>query len=109
MSSRPIRGSSPDGLIADHCCIRCRQTLHEGSAFTLGGARHCLQCAVQYRPMLRRSALTALVVGTLLVGINQGPALAAGDIRPGLAWQIVLTYAVPFCVASWGALTNSRS
>ncbi len=58
--------------------------------------------------MLRRSALTALVVGTALVLINQGTALAAGEFRPALVWQIPLTYAVPFCVASWGALGNSR-
>jgi hypothetical protein len=59
--------------------------------------------------MLRRSALTAIVVGTILVVINQGSVLVAGNFHAGLAWQIPLTYAVPFCVASWGALTNSRS
>jgi len=58
--------------------------------------------------MLRRSALTALVVGTALVAINQGAVLLAGQFPPSLTWQIPLTYAVPFCVASWGALSNSR-
>ncbi len=58
--------------------------------------------------MLRRSALTALVVGSVLVAINQGMVLAAGEFRPTLLWQIPLTYAVPFCVASWGALSNGR-
>ncbi len=58
--------------------------------------------------MLRRSALTALAVGTILVAINQGAALAAGDVRSSLLWQVPLTYAVPFFVASWGALSTSK-
>jgi len=59
--------------------------------------------------MLRRSALTALVVGTVLLAINQGTVLLAGQLPASLIWQIPLTYLVPFCVASWGALSNSRS
>jgi hypothetical protein len=59
--------------------------------------------------MLLRSLLTALVVGTILVGINQGTTLAAGDFPASLAWKIPLTYLVPFCVTSWGGLTNSRT
>ena len=58
--------------------------------------------------MLRRSAATGLVVGTVLVAINQGGTLAAGHLGASLLWQIPLTYAVPFCVATWGALSNSR-
>ena len=58
--------------------------------------------------MLRRSLLTALVVGTLLVAINQGNVLLDGRFPDDLWWKIPLTYAVPFCVASWGALINSR-
>jgi hypothetical protein len=59
--------------------------------------------------MLRRSLWTSLVVGTILVAINQGNVLAGGDFPGSLAWKIPLTYLVPFCVASWGALINSRS
>jgi hypothetical protein len=58
--------------------------------------------------MLRRSALTALVVGTVLVAINQGSTLVTGHFRPALEWQIPLTFSVPFLVASWGALGNTR-
>lgn len=64
---------------------------------------------MQYRPVLRRSALTALVMGTVLVAINQGTVLAEGVFPAALAWKIPPTYAVPFCVATWGALSNSRS
>jgi len=48
------------------------------------------------------------VVGTILVAINQGTVLAGGHFPSALAWKIPLTYAVPFCVATWGALINSR-
>jgi hypothetical protein len=58
--------------------------------------------------MLRRSLLTALVVGTVLVAINQGNVLIDGEFPASLYWKIPLTYAVPFCVATWGALINSR-
>jgi hypothetical protein len=58
--------------------------------------------------MIRRSLLTALVVGTVLTAINQGTVLLDGRFPASLDWKIPLTYAVPFCVASWGALINSR-
>lgn len=58
--------------------------------------------------MLRRSLLTALVVGSILTSINQGTLVFRGDFPLALAWKVPLTFAVPFCVATWGALTNSR-
>lgn len=61
------------------------------------------------RAVLRRSAAASLVVGTLLTAINQGPELLSGQFTPAMAWTIPLTYLVPFCVATWGALSNSRS
>ncbi len=54
--------------------------------------------------MLRRSGLIALIVGTILAAINQGDALLAGHFPPALAWKLLLTYAVPFIVATLGAL-----
>ena len=88
--------------------MRCKQSFADRPAYTLGGHRWCLSCAVRYRPLLRRSALTALVVGTVLVAINQGTVLLQGVFPADLLWKIPLTYAVPFCVATWGALTSSR-
>ena len=72
-----------------------------------GRVRKCLACALHDRRMLRRSFLTALVVGTILTLINHGPDLFAGDFSSDLAWKIPLTYLVPFCVTSWGALANA--
>ena len=109
MVNRPARDALPEASPARTACACCRRSLVETSRFTLGGEVRCLSCAIRYRPMLRRSALTGLVVGTILAAINQGAALVSGDLSASLIWQIPLTYVVPFCVATWGALSNSRT
>jgi len=54
-----------------------------------------------------RSARVAIVVGTLLNLINQGDALL-GD--GGLSWaKMALTYVVPYCVATYGAVSYRMS
>jgi len=53
--------------------------------------------------------LTAVVVGTALTAINQGNIILNGHFPAALYWKITLTYSVPFCVATWGALINSRN
>ena len=58
--------------------------------------------------MLRRSLMVAVVVGTILTLLNQGDTILAGNWKTALYWKIPLTYCVPFCVATFGALTNSR-
>jgi hypothetical protein len=47
--------------------------------------------------------LVALAVGTLLNLINQGDALLAGGHLDLL--KAALTYAVPYCVATYGAVS----
>jgi hypothetical protein len=62
--------------------------------------------------MLRRSSAVAAIVGTVLVGINQGDVIVHGlwhGLWPAsLLWKVPLTYAVPFAVATVGALLSSR-
>jgi len=58
--------------------------------------------------MVRRSVRTAVVVGTVLVAVNHGAALAQGEFTAGMLWQIPLNYLVPFSVATWGALGSCR-
>lgn len=53
------------------------------------------------RPILTRSVLVALVVGTILNAINQGSEILNGE-RINVT-RLLLTYAVPFFVASYGA------
>ena len=103
-----MKGWSPKSLPEGSTCIHCERSLEGRSQYVLGGERRCLRCAMRYRPMQRRSALTALVVGTILVAINQGTTLATGEFPVALLWQIPLTYLVPFGVATWGALSNNR-
>jgi hypothetical protein len=51
----------------------------------------------------KRSALVALLVGTLLNLINQGEALLTGGHIN--VTKLLLTYAVPYCVATYGAVS----
>jgi hypothetical protein len=57
-------------------------------------------------PILRRSLLVALVVGTVLNAINQGPELIGGE--PVVLWKLLMTFCVPFLVASYGAYSALR-
>ncbi len=62
------------------------------------------------RSVVMRAAKTALVVGTLLILINQGDSLLAGVITPAHVAKMLLTFAVPYCVATYssvGAILDS--
>jgi len=50
----------------------------------------------------------AAIVGTVLLAINQGDVLLSSRWPAALIWRVPLTYVVPFLVATWGALLNSR-
>ncbi|MGH7333251.1 MAG: nitrate/nitrite transporter NrtS, partial [Candidatus Rokuibacteriota bacterium] len=56
--------------------------------------------------MLGRSLRVALVVGVVLTVINQGDTLLLGSWTAALLWKVPLTFMVPFCVATWGALSS---
>lgn len=56
---------------------------------------------------LRRSLTVALIVGTALNLINQGPEMFAG--KWPVMWKLGLTYVVPFLVASYGSYAALRS
>ena len=61
----------------------------------------CGYCVSEGVP--RRSFAVALIVGTILNLINQGDVLLSGahlDLT-----KIVLTFAVPYCVATYGAVS----
>ncbi len=48
-----------------------------------------------------------LIVGTILTAINQGDVILAGE-APDLV-KAGLTYMVPYCVATYGAVTAKRA
>ncbi len=53
--------------------------------------------------IVKRAAIVAAIVGTILNFIAQGDFLIKGE--PVSIWKICLTYCVPYCVATYGALT----
>ena len=69
-------------------------------------AREALRLTLTGRA-LRRSVIVALVVGTALNAINQGPEMLSG--KWPVVWKLALTYVVPFLVASYGSYAAYRS
>ena len=57
--------------------------------------------------IVRRSVATMVIVGSILNFINQGDALwSLGAVN---WWKLLLTYCVPFCVATFGAYSAYRA
>jgi hypothetical protein len=50
----------------------------------------------------RRAFIVALTVGSVLNLINQGDALLAGGALN--VWKLILTFLVPYCVSTHGAV-----
>jgi len=55
----------------------------------------------------KKALMTALVVGTILTTINHGDVILRGESIN--YYKIMLTYCVPFCVATWGAIHSKRA
>lgn len=107
-----VRGTNPDpvGRTTAKTYRLCRERGHQfsGSAYVTGGATLCLRHALLQRPLLLRSLKVAALVGTVLVAINQLDIVAQGHRGPFVIAKIGLTYAVPFCVATFAALATIR-
>ena len=54
----------------------------------------------------KKSVMTALVVGTILAIINHGDSILKGESIN--YFKILLTYCVPYCVTTWGAIHGKR-
>jgi hypothetical protein len=65
----------------------------------------CRYCVTEGVP--RRSLFVALIVGTILNLINQGDALVGGGYLNFT--KIILTFVVPYCVATYGAVSYRMS
>ena len=83
-------------------------SVRPGASTAASGALKCMLCGPRHGPMLRRSAIVALVVGTILTLLNQGDGLFSGQWNNALYWKIPLTYCVPFLVATYGSLAAAR-
>lgn len=73
---------------------------------TWSGRREIPGC-VLHRRHLRRTAATALVVGTLYFCVNQLAAVLTGDASTSTWVAGGVTYLVPFCVANAGLLAGT--
>jgi hypothetical protein len=63
---------------------------------------------VLYRPHLKKTALIALAVGTVLFCINQLDVVLRGDATTGVWIKGAVTYLVPFGVSNAGVLVATR-
>jgi Mg/Co/Ni transporter MgtE len=68
----------------------------------------CQRHALTYWPVCGRAITVALIVGTILVIINQADVLLSGHITPLVVAKIGLTYVVPFSVSTYSALAANR-
>lgn len=66
----------------------------------MSGCKEALRRTIAW-PSVRRSLTIAAIVGTVLNAVNQGPEIVRGDWP--VVWKLVLTYLVPFAVASYGS------
>jgi hypothetical protein len=63
---------------------------------------------VLHRPHLTRTVATALVVGTVLFGINHLDAVLHGHAGSGVWIATAVSYVVPFCTSNLGLLAGCR-
>jgi hypothetical protein len=68
----------------------------------------CRWHGLVYPPVCGRAIRVALVVGTILVAINQSDVLLGGHLTALVAAKIGLTYLVPFSVATYSALAANQ-
>ena len=61
------------------------------------------------RDVVFRSLKVGGVVGTVLVAINQGDLVVAGQLPPEASWKIPLTYLVPYCVSTYASVSAIRA
>jgi len=57
---------------------------------------------------LRRTTITAVIVGTILFSINQLDVVLRGDATTVVWLKVFVTYLVPFTVSNIGLLIGTR-
>lgn len=58
--------------------------------------------------VIRRGLVYALVVGAILIMINQGDAILRGEVSAGRAWRMGLTVLVPYVVSTLSSVGAMR-
>jgi len=95
-------------------CLRCNKSLSSVQGHTFQNkldhstALKCTTCSLLHMPMIKRSTVTCLIVGSLLTLLNQGDLIIFGQFSSAMLWKIPLTYFVPFGVSTLSGLLNTR-
>ena len=58
------------------------------------------------KDVVRRGLKVSLIVGTILVAVNQGDAIIGGNLSAAAIWKIPMTYLVPYCVSTYVAVSS---
>jgi uncharacterized membrane protein len=61
------------------------------------------------KPVMRRAAWTALIVGTILILINHGNAILMGEVDRTRIFQMCLTAIVPYIVSTVSSVSTLMS
>jgi len=65
--------------------------------------------AIAFEASVRKRAIkVAMLVGSILAVINHGDALLSGDASATVWIKIVLTFVVPYCVATFASVQAIR-
>ena len=67
-------------------------------------ARFALVCS---RPVIRKALIAAVVVGSILIVLNQGDLIFSGRLTGRILLKSLITPVIPFCVTMLGAVLNS--
>jgi hypothetical protein len=68
----------------------------------------CLRHALGYPPVRGRAIRAALLVGSILVVINQADVVLSGQLSALVVAKMGLTYLVPYSVSTYSALAVNR-
>ena len=88
-------------------CGVCGRRLRPGYRLR-GGLLRCTWHTILHRAVVKRALITALIVGTIITVINQGNVLLSHGFSREIVLKMCLSYCVPFCVSTSGALGMAR-
>ncbi len=92
-----------------HVCDICGRPARFRFALTMPNATlRCWRHAVFYGPVVRRSRDVALIVGTIVVLVNQLDVVLSGKVTVPVVLKIALAYLIPYLVATYSALDSNR-
>ena len=61
------------------------------------------------KDIVTRAGKVSGIVGTILIGINQGDVILSGAVTPSIAAIIALTYCVPYAVSTYASAEAIRA